>query len=193
MAFTKTQGTSVLSTQEVAANSQLISSVQTLATEEQATLFFHFGKNSKQSGGPVKIRIEASPKSSNNGFWVPIHYYTTNGGSSISTSVEGTVGSGTAVITCGSTDGFNVGDYIMIRNSTVANSEWGRIKSIVANTSITIEDNLLNAQTGSVIFSNAECYAIPVDMKSLARIRVVADGMKSSQGFVIESQLISAV
>ena len=57
------------------------------------------------------------------------------------------------------------GDYIMIRNSTVANSEWGRIKSIVANTSITIEDNLLNAQTGSVIFSNAECYAIPVDMK----------------------------
>ena len=72
MAITKTVGTSVLALQSIAANSQVISSVQTLTTDQAATIFIQFGRQAKPDGGQVRFRVEASPKSSNDGFWVPI-------------------------------------------------------------------------------------------------------------------------
>ena len=193
MALTKTQGTSVLALQSVLANTQVISSVQTLSTEVAATLFVHIGRQAIPDGGPIKIRVEASAKSSGNGYWFPLQTYIGGVGTCRSTAVSGTVSSGTGLITVGSTEGFKVGDLVFIQNGTLANSEFGRIKSIVDNTSITIEDNLANAQTSSTIFSLAESFQFSFDASGFARIRVIADGIKCSQAFAVDAFMVTAV
>lgn len=52
----------------------------------------------------------------------------------------------------------------------------GRIVSIVANTSVTIEDNLVNAQTGSTIYDSAEIFSAIEIPAGFTHIRAVFDG-----------------
>lgn len=99
--------------------------------------------------------------------------------------------SGTKVITVASTTNLTAGDIIYIDNGTIANSEWGRIKSISGNVSVTIEDNLVNAQTGATIYDSAEIYSPVAIPEGSLRVRVVADGSGYTQAFAIEATLIT--
>ena len=105
--------------------------------------------------------------------------------------MSGTVSAGTNIITVASTTNLVAGDIIFIDNTTIGNSEWGRIKSIVANTSVTIEDNLANAQTGATIYDQAEMYAAQFDLTAVTRIRVVADGRNTGQAVAAEVFMVT--
>jgi len=109
-------------------------------------------------------------------------------------AVNGTVAAGATVITIADTTGFVAGDVIFIEHTTPANSEWARIKSISAGVSVTIEEALINAQTGATVFDQAEIYApVSVDLKGLAgagRVRVVADGSGGGQAFAVEAIMV---
>lgn len=190
--ITKTVGTSVLSLQSVAASTVLLSSAVDVSTKLAATLFIHFGRRSATAAGAgVNIRIEASAKSSGDGYWFPLAIFTTAFAAVEAEAVSGTVSSGTNVITVASTTNLAAGDIIFIDNGTIANSEWGRVKSIVANTSVTIEDNLVNAQTGATMYDSAEMYACQLDLTGISRIRVVADGALFTQAFAIDVLMVS--
>lgn len=190
--ITKTVGTSVLALQSVAASSVLLSSAVDVSTKLAGTLFIHFGRRAATAAGAgVNIRIEASAKSSGDGFWFPLAIFTTAFAASETEAVSGTVSSGANVITVASTTNLTIGDVIYIDNGTIANSEWGRIKSIVSNTSVTIEDNLVNAQTSSNIYDLAEMYVCQLDLTSITRIRVVADGASFTQAFAIEVLMVT--
>jgi hypothetical protein len=138
----------------------------------------------------VNFRVEVSPDNSGNR-WNSVQTLSTQLGSSVADeAVSGTVAAGVRVVTVASTTGLAVGDVVYFDNSTVANSEWGRIKSIVTDTSITLEDLLANAQTGATIYDQAEIYApVPVDLRGLRRIRVVADGSGGGQAFAVEARI----
>ncbi len=74
--------------------------------------------------------------------------------------------------------GFVVRDRIFCQNGTLANSEFARIISLVGgSTHITLEDNLVNAQTTSVIINKAEWWAIPLDFSGVGRLRLVVDNV----------------
>lgn len=191
---TKTQGASVLSLQQVSGNSILISSVQSLSTQIFATVFVGIARLARPDGGMVRLRLEANPNSAGDGFWVPVMTHLALAtGQAPTTNVTGTVGSGTNVITVSNTENFRVGDLIFIQNSTIGNSEFGRVKSISENTSLIIEDNLANAQTGSTIYGNAEFHSFNFDCTGYYRVRLVVDTLRCSQPVAVVSTMVSAV
>lgn len=190
--ITKTQGTSLLSLQSLASNSVVISSAQDVSSKLAATVFIHFGRRAAAAlTEGVEFRVEASSKSSGDGHWYPLAIFKTAVAASEAEAVSGTVASGTNVITVASTTNLVAGDFVYIDNGTIANSEWGRVKSIVANTSITIEDNLVNAQTGSNIYDQAEVFVAQLDLTAIGRIRLVADGRNTGQAVAVESHMVT--
>ena len=184
--FAKTNGT-LFALASTAASTVAISSALDVSTKMGGQIYVRFGRRSATAAGAgVNIRLEASQTSSGDNSWFPFAIFTTAFAACEAEAVSGTVGSGTNVITVAATANLAAGDLIYIDNGTIANSEWGRIKSIVLNTSVTIEDNLVNAQTSSTIYDAAEIYA-PVSIPEAAyRIRAVIDGSLFTQAFACE-------
>jgi hypothetical protein len=190
--ITKTQGTSLLSLQSVASNTVVISSAQDVSTKLAATVFIHFGRRAATAlTEGMEFRVEASSKSSGDGHWYPLAVFKTAIAASETEAVSGTVSSGTNVITVASTTNLVAGDLIYIDNGTIANSEWGRIKSIATNTSVTIEDNLVNAQTSSTIYDQAEFFAAQLDLTAVGRLRLVVDGRNTGQAVAVEAHMVT--
>ena len=190
--ITKSAGTSLLSLQSIASNTVIVGSAADVSTKLAATVFIHFGRRATTAlTEGVEFRIEASAKSSGDGFWWPLAVFKTAIALAETEAVSGTVSAGTNIITVASTTNLVAGDIIFIDNTTIGNSEWGRIKSIVANTSVTIEDNLANAQTGATIYDQAEMYAAQFDLTAVTRIRVVADGRNTGQAVAAEVFMVT--
>lgn len=187
--FNKTQGTSVIALQSVAASTVLISSVLDVSAKFAAALFIHFGRRSATAAGAgVNIRVEASAKSSGDGFWWPVAIFTTAFAACTTRAVTTSSSSGQNVISATTTTGLAIGDIIYIDNTTIANSEWHRIKIVTGATSVTIEDNLNNTQgTSSNMYNAAEMYICQLDLASIARLRIVVDGASFTQAFAIEA------
>lgn len=190
--ITKTQGTSLLSLQSCAASSVVVGSAVDVSTKLAATVFIHFGRRAATAAGaPANLRIEASSKSSGDGHWYPLAIFVTDFAACEAEAVSGTVNSGTNVITVASTTNLAAGDLIYIDNGTIANSEWGRVKSIVSNTSVTIEDNLVNAQTGATLYDSAQVFAAQIDLTAVGRLRLVDDGSLFTQAHAIEAHMVT--
>lgn len=191
--ITKTIQTDPLALQSVASNTVVISSDITVTTSLEATFFIHFGRRATTAlTAAATFRIEASASSSGEGHWYPLAQISTDVATSETEAVSGTVAAGQNVITVASTTNLVAGDVIFIDNATIGNSEWCRIKSIVANTSVTCEDNLVNAQTGSTIFDQGQIFApVTISLTSIRRLRVVFDGSGTGQAVAVEVELIT--
>lgn len=188
----KTAGISLLSLQSVASNTVVISSPQDVGTKLGATVFLHFGRRATTALTTGMIfRVEGSSKASGDGHWYPLAQVQTDIATAETEAVSGTVNAGTNVITVASTTNLVVGDIIYIDNGTIANSEWGRIKSLVTNTSVTIEDNLVNAQTGATIYDQAQMWALALDLTAITRLRLVADGSGTGQAVAVEAHMVT--
>jgi len=184
--FSKTNGT-LFALASTAASTVAISSAVDVSTKMGGLIYVRFGRRSATAAGAgANIRLEASHASSGDNTWYPFAIFTTAFSACEAEAVSGTVAAGTNVITVASTTNLTAGDIIYIDNGTIANSEWGRIKSIVTNTSVTIEDNLVNAQTGATLYDAAEIYAPVAIPEGAARIRAVLDGASFTQAFACE-------
>lgn len=193
--ITKTTGISLLSLQSVAASSVVQQGTPTdVSTKLGGTAFIHFGRRAETAAGAgVNIRIEASSESSGDKDWFPLAIFTTGFAAASGEAVVGTEAAGQTVISVSSTTGLSAGDLIFFDNTTIGNSEWHRIKSIVASTSITIEEvnGLTNAQTGATMYDSAEFFVAHMDFTGITRIRAVADGSSFTQAFAIEIKMVT--
>lgn len=191
--FTKTIQTALLALQSLASNSVVKSSELAVTTTLSAAVFIHFGRRAATAlTTGVTFRIEGSAKATGDGHWFPLAQFLTNIAAVNSEAVNGTCSSGQAVIGLADTTGFTVGDIVYIDNGTIANSEWGRIKAVDTNTSITIEDNLVNAQTGSTVYPGAQIFtAANIDLAAVRRIRAVANGSGTGQAVALQVQIIT--
>jgi hypothetical protein len=139
----------------------------------------------------VKLRLEGSPKTSGDGQWFELASWQSLTTAAESEAVSGTANAGQNVLGAASTTNLVVGDTIFIDNSTIGNSEWGRIKSVSANTSVTIEDNLVNAQTGSTMYDQGEFFSGQINLENVLRLRLVVDASGSGQAVAVEAILSS--
>lgn len=189
----KTDAQQVLDTQEIAGSSQVKAALPAVNTKLAALLQLWFGRCADASGVVgVTFRLEVSSEPSGDGFWSPVYRHVTDFVAADPEAVSGTAAAGQPTLNVASTTGFAVGQVVFIRNTTPANSEWGRIKSMVANTSITLEDNLLFAQTGSTIRNRAEIpNAIALDLTPIKRLRLVVDGSQFTQLFAVRARLVT--
>ncbi|NOT38550.1 MAG: hypothetical protein HOP11_14355 [Saprospiraceae bacterium] len=190
--YTKTIQTKLKSITHVSGNAVEISSVGDVSGKLGGLIMVRFGRRSATSGNAgVNIRIEVSSMSSGDNGWFPVIVYTTAFAACESEAVSGTASAGATTISVASTTNLVAGDVIFFANGTAANSEWARIKSIVTNTSITIEDPLTNAQTSSTIYDAAEIYP-PISIpEGATRVRVVFDGAGFTQNYAVEASLIT--
>lgn len=188
----KTQGTSLIALQSLGSNSVVASGAQDVSTKFAVTVFIHFGRRAATAlTEGVELRVEASSKSANDGHWYALTGFKTKIAAVTSQAVNGTCNAGQNVVAMASTTGMTVGDIVYIDNGTIANSEWGRIKVVTSNTSITLEDNLQNAQTGSTVFPSGEMLAAQIDTLAIGRIRVVANGDNTGQAVAVESHMVT--
>lgn len=138
----------------------------------------------------VEFRIEVSPDLEGNR-WLDIATYVSALGSSVADqAVNGTCAADQNVIAMASTTGFVVNDIVYSDNGTVANSEFGRIKAVSANVSVTLEHNLENAQTGATVYDQAEFYTCFVDARGINRLLVTVDGSGAGQNFAAEAAIV---
>ena len=181
---------SLLELQEIASGGVVVPTATGIPlTAFGCKIWLRFGRRSASAlTAPIDFRVEVSPDNSGNR-WDLVHTHSTQPGSSVATeAVSGTVAAGSTVITVASTTGLVAGDVIFFEHTTPANSEWARIESISVNTSVTVEEAIINAQTGATIFDQAEIpAAISIDLKGVLRIRVVADGSRGGQAFACEA------
>ncbi len=158
-----------------------------------ATIFIHLGRltTSAFTAG-VTFRVESSAASSGNGQWYPTSaIFTSPVGSSVaSQAVSAAAPAGQKVIPIANTAGFAVGNIIFISNPVTGNSEWARVTTVTLNTSLTVEDNLINDQTTSTVYNQAEMYLATIDTTSMVRLRVVVDGSGAAQNFAVEVKSI---
>lgn len=190
--LTKTQGIALASVQELAPNTIFISSVQDVSTKLAATCFIHFAV--VDPAGPlssgVEFRIEASAKSNGNDQWFPLTKFKSFTAPPASEAVTG-ASSGSTLVSVASTANFDVGDVVFFKNTTPGNSEWGRIRAVSTDASVTLIDTLTNTQTGSTMYDLAEMFTAQIDLTAIGRLRLVADASSTSRSTYIESYMVT--
>ena len=186
--FTKTASAgSLLALQSVAASAVAVGAAVDVSAKLGGLVYVRFGRRSATAAGAgANIRIEASYTASGDNSWFPFAMFTSAFAACEAEAVSGTVAAGTAVITVAATANLTAGDVIFIDNGTIANSEWARVKSISANTSVTVEDVLVNAATGATLYDAAEIYAPVAIPEGAIRIRAVDDGSLFTQAHAIQ-------
>lgn len=166
----------------------VISSDLSTTNLKSVVILIHLGRvktNAFTAG--VNYRIEQSAVPSGDGFWFPITQFMSELGTNVgSQAVNGAALAGQKVIPIAATANFSVGDIVYIKNTTIANSEFGRITTVTLNTSIEIEDNLIFVQTTSTVTSKSQMFYGLIDTSASKRLRVVCDGSGAGQDFDTE-------
>jgi len=194
----KTQGTSLISLQTLASAAVILGAAQDVTTKLAATVFIHVGRTIATAlTNGVKVRIEASAKGSLDGYWFTLAEFVT---AVLASTTTATLTTGTTVgdivLPMTATAGILIGDLVYIREAGgETNSEFGRVKLVTANTSVTIEDGTLfnHTVTTTGVWSKAEFFAAQLDLTGIGRIRVVADAAYavSGQTVVVEALMVT--
>jgi len=185
--FSKTLGT-LYTLASTAASSVTVGAAVDVSTKMGGLVYVRFGRRSAtDAGAGCNIRLEASSSATLNNSWYPFAVFTTAFAACEAEAVSGVVAAGATAITVAATANLTAGDVIFIDNGTIGNSEWARIKSIVADTSVTVEDALVNAATSCTIYDAAEIYAPVAIPEGAYRIRCVVDASLFTQASAVQA------
>jgi len=183
--YQKTGNQTLITLTRAAANSVIVGTAVDVSTKIGGVINVRFGRRSATAWtAGVNIRLESSNRASGN-HWHPFAVFTT-AYAACQSQVLGTCAANQNVLAMASTTGITAGDVLFIDNATAASCEWGRVQSIVPNTSATLEDALMNAQTGNTIYDSAEIYAPVAIPEGALRVRAVVDGSLFGQAFAVE-------
>lgn len=186
--FSKTLGT-LYALASTAASSVSLGTALDVSTKMGGLVYVRFGRRAATAAGAgCNIRLEASHSATVDNSWYPFAIFTTAFAACEAEAVSGVVAAGATAVTVAATANLTAGDLIFIDNGTIGNSEWARIKSVVLNTSVTVEDALVNAATGCTIYDAAEIYAPVAIPEGAARIRLVVDGSLFTQACAVEAR-----
>jgi len=190
MALAKFVNVDVLTTVQIAANAVVNSAEWDVEDYIEAFIGGYMGRD--DTGGALTAgliaRIQANPKTSGDDGWQSLRTYQSALTNPASEAVSGTCNAGQAVVAMADTTGFVAGALVFIKNSTIINSEVHRIKSVATNTSITLDDNLTNAQTGSTCYSVAEKFGEVFSVFPFKRIRIQFDNTANARTSVIDAK-----
>ena len=177
MATPTKSATVLLTPQQIASNSVLKGSVQDVSTKFAGTFYLWLGRDDTVGvlTTGVDLRLEGSGKASGDDAWIPLVSFRSGVATPEAEAVSGTEAAAATVIEVASTTNLAVGDLVLLKNSTIGNSEFGEIIAVVSNTSITLLDGLTNAQTGSTWYNRGERFVFAVDVTSFKRLRVICN------------------
>jgi hypothetical protein len=185
---TKVFGT-LLTMQSVASGVAVVSAVKDVTTYTRMEVAVRFGRAAAAAlTVGVGFNVEYSTHASDDRGWAP--YFAQNVLSEIvaaeAEAVSGTVSAAATTIGLASTTNLSVGELISIVNATAGNSEIRRILTLTANTQVTV-DAVVNAQTGSTVYDQAQIIPLRLNLDGIARIRFLVDAVGVGQTTVVEA------
>lgn len=176
-AYTKTQGTEILTHQVVTHPASVYGADQAVTTKLGATIFMYAGfVEAAANTNPGTFIVQVSAASSGDKDWVDVAKFTI--GETGTPAIENLTATEPAletVLAVASTAGFVALDDIYIEDvGALAASEWAKIQEIDANVSVTITDGLTTQKdTADNIYGSAERFAIFLDLTGVGRLRVI--------------------
>jgi hypothetical protein len=188
---TKTVQTAPIAWQDVATANVVISSAIDVSTKWAASFGVRLGRRSGTAftAGWPNVRIEASTQTSGNNTWIPVVSYQMQVGASIAnTTLSGAVSAGASTFGVAAATNIAAGDILFLGDTSTANYEIVRVKSI-SGTTITPEEVVVNAHANSAIVTDqAEVVFPALDVSAYERLRVVIDNAGSGQSISVEVQ-----
>jgi hypothetical protein len=168
----------------VNANAQSISSELDLTGMEEVTILIDHAKDAAAAavGQGTEYVIQVSEKATGDDTWRPVAARTAaiTAPTAVATDAEEAVGQ--TVIECGASVPA-VGDIILFKNATIANSEWANVIARVTtggSETFTIESGLTNVQAAGTYYTQGEHFVITVSVKAMTRLRVVCNNTKGT-------------
>lgn len=190
MTLTKVTTVSLLAITSTTSNLETVGSAVDVSTYYGADVRIRMGRatGSAFTVGP-KFRIEGSYASSPTAdqWAVLAQFQAALGASLASQAVSGTEAAGQTVVTLAAGTAFAAGDYVFFHNGTLGNSEWSRVNS-VSGADLTLEEAIVNAQTGATCRDQAEQYHALLDLTSIQKIRLVVDNSGSGQAVICAAE-----
>ena len=174
--LSKTAGTVLLAHQAVTHPDTVKGSAADVSTKMGATVFlFHASVEAAANTNAGVFRIEGSASSSGDEDWAALYSVAATASTADTEAMTATGPAGETVLACASTTGFLAYDKLYIQDTgTLADSEWAVCQEVVLNTSINLVDGLTNAKDATdIIWSDADIWAIYVDLAAITRLRVV--------------------
>jgi hypothetical protein len=195
MALTKTGQTTLYAIASTASNAITVGSTLDVSTYYGAMIRIRMGRGTATAftASPI-FRLEGSGVASGSvaaNDWVTLSAVSPNVGATIgSQAVSGTSSAGDGTLLLAAGTNFAADNFIFIHNTTIANSEWKHVTSISSAT-LTLQDNLVRAQTSATARNQAEEFSLVVDLTGVNSLRLVVDGATGTGQAVIVEAVIN--
>lgn len=191
MALTKVTSVTLLAITSVTSNTVTVGSAVDVATYYAADVRIRMGRGTASAFTTAPIfRVEGSyVVTPNANQWVTLAQFQSAVGASIGSQlVSGTEAAGQTVVTLAAGTNFAAGDRVFFHNPTLGNSEWSRVVSI-ATADLTLEEAIVNAQTGATCRDQAEEFHALLDLSSIQKLRLVVDANSSGQACIVAAEM----
>lgn len=129
--------------------------------------------NTPTAGELPEFHLEANPFASGDEGWdvLPGGKYTFSGTAPLSEALTATEPVAETVMAVASTADFALNERVYIKDATVVDGEWHRINTLVASTSYTLKDGLLNEKVTETMYNQAEQFYASYSLGGIARVR----------------------
>jgi hypothetical protein len=186
---TKSVNTSLLSWQDITTGNVTVGSAVSVLTKYAASFGIRIARRSGTAftAGFPNIFIEVSEKSSGNDGWFPLIQIQPAVGASIAnTTLNGALSAAATSFVVTANTNMAVGDMLFLGDSSQANYEIVRIKTI-SGTTITPWEAITFAHANSaIVTSQPEIYYPAADVTPYNRVRAVADNTNSGQSISVQ-------
>lgn len=175
-------------TQEVAQGAILEGNTQDVSSYYGAILQVWYALTNATAHTGTRIIVEYSTDSSGDEDWAELAQFVVGvGTTNLETITNNPATAGATVITCASTTGYTVGIWIFLEDgATFANSEWGRVVAVAANTSVTLKDGITRQHANTSVLNSVAGPAVPVMIPEFCqRIRVIYDNSYDADGATV--------
>jgi hypothetical protein len=148
-------------------------------TKRAAVLFlFHGYIEAAADTNPGAFKVQVRPDAGDgsvNEHWITVCELRAKGTTPDTEAMTATEPAAETVLAVASTTGFVAEDLLYIQDTgTLADSEWGECKRIVANTSIDLVDGLTTQKDNAdVIWNDASKFVVPLDLNGIESFRVL--------------------
>jgi hypothetical protein len=188
----KTDSVAVLAHQAATHPTTIVGSAIDCRTKRAAVLFlFHGYVEATADTNPGKFLVQVRPDAGDGTVtehWITVAELTAKGTTPDTEAMTATEPVAETVMAVASTTGFAAEDELYIQDTTtLADSEWAKLRTLVTDTSLTLIDGLTTQKDNAdVIWNDASKWVVPLDLNGIESVRVVwmHEGATGANGHV---------
>lgn len=175
-------------TQEIAQNTLVEGATADVSTAYDALIQIWYALTNATAHTGTRIRVQHSTATSGDEDWADLAVLIVGiGTTNLENITNNPAAAGTTVLTCASTTGYAAGAWIFLEDVSVfADSEWCFVKSITANTNVTVADGTARQHAVNSIMNSVAGCCVPIMVPaSTQRVRICYDNTYDADGATV--------